>query len=135
MTNRTTPHSRRRAFLVGLATGGQPVIETEEHLDELAALADTAGADVVGRDFQSRRAPDPRTFIGRGKAEAIAAKLPALAVDLVVIDDEVSGSQAKNLEEIFGCEVLDRSGLILSIFERRAKSAEARTQVALARAR
>lgn len=135
MTRSSAPPRRRKAFLIGVALGGQPVREVEEHLDELAALADTAGADEVGRAWQSRESPDPKTFLGRGKAEEIAARLPELGADLVVVDDDLSGSQAKNLEEIFGRDVLDRSGLILGIFEQRARSAEARTQVELARAR
>jgi len=135
MTRSSPPPRRRKAFLVGVALGGQPVREVEEHLDELAALADTAGADEVGRAWQARESPDPKTFLGRGKAEEIARLLPDLGADLVVVDDDLSGSQAKNLEEILGREVLDRSGLILGIFERRARSAEARTQVELARAR
>ena len=114
---------------------GRPADEAEEHLDELASLADSAGAAVAGRTLQSRPAPDPKLYIGRGRAETIAAELPALGVSLVVVDDDVSGGQARNLEEIFGVEVLDRSGLILKIFEQRAKSGEARTQVELARAR
>jgi GTP-binding protein HflX len=125
----------RRAFLVGLSLPGQYAGEADEHLDELAALVDTAGAQAVGRAVQARSAPDPKTFLGRGKAEAIAAELPRLGADLVVVDDDLSGSQAKNLAEVVKAEVLDRSGLILRIFEQRAKSAEARTQVELARAR
>ncbi|MGH7336916.1 MAG: GTPase HflX, partial [Myxococcota bacterium] len=109
--------------------------EADEHLDELAALVDTAGAAAVGRAVQARSAPDPKTFLGRGKAETIAAELVRLGADLVVVDDDLSGSQAKNLAEVVKAEVLDRSGLILRIFEQRAKSAEARTQVELARAR
>jgi GTPase len=135
MTSRPTPSRRRRAFLVGLAVGGTSGATVEEHLDELAALADTAGADEVGRASQSRPSPDPKTFIGRGKADEIAAQLPGLDADLVIVDDDLSGSQAKNLETIFGREVLDRSGLILAIFEQRARTSEARTQVELARAR
>ncbi|HEX9800403.1 MAG TPA: GTPase HflX [Thermoanaerobaculia bacterium] len=135
MSARSPSPPRRRAFLVGLASGGRSLTTAEEHLDELAALADTAGADTVGRACQSRAAPDAKTFIGRGKAEAIAAALSELGADLVVVDDELSGGQAKNLATIFEREVLDRSGLILEIFERRARSGEARTQVALARAR
>ncbi len=107
----------------------------EEHLDELSALAETAGAETVGRAVQVRPAPDPRSFVGRGKAESVAQLLPELGADLVVVDDELSGSQAKSLEEILGVEVIDRSGLILRIFEVRAKSHVARTQVELARAR
>jgi GTP-binding protein HflX len=135
MTRVSSPPRRRKAFLVGVALGGQPAREVEEHLDELAALADTAGADAVGRAWQARDSPDPKTFLGRGKAEEIAKRLAELEADLVVVDDDLSGSQAKNLEEILGREVLDRSGLILAIFEKRARSAEARTQVELARAR
>jgi GTP-binding protein HflX len=126
---------RRRAFLVGLALPGRAALEVEEHLDELAALADTAGADTVGRALQSRPAPDPKLLIGRGKAEQIAAGLSGLGADLVVVDDDLTGTQQKNLAEILKVEVLDRSGLILSIFESRARSREARTQVQLARAR
>jgi GTP-binding protein HflX len=135
MTSPNNPPRRRRAFLVGAAIGGAAAATVEEHLDELAALADTAGADEVGRASQARPSPDPKTFIGRGKAEEIAKLLAATGADLVVVDDDLSGSQAKNLETIFEREVIDRSGLILSIFERRARSSEARTQVELARAR
>jgi GTP-binding protein HflX len=120
---------------VGLSLPGHYPGEADEHLDELAALVDTAGALAVGRAVQARSAPDAKTFLGRGKAESIAAELVRLGADLVVVDDELSGSQAKNLAEIVEAEVLDRSGLILQIFEQRAKSAEARTQVELARAR
>jgi GTPase len=122
-------------MLIGLVTGGASFDEVEEHLDELASLADTAGADAVGRALQARPSPDPKTFIGRGKAETIAAEIRELAIDLAVVDDDLSGSQTKNLGEILGVELLDRSGLILRIFDARAKSAEARTQVELARAR
>jgi len=109
--------------------------EAEEHLDELAALADTAGAEVIGRAAQARPAPDPRTFIGPGKAREIAGEIAALGAEVAVFDDDLTGSQAKNLEEILKVPVVDRSGLILEIFERRARSREARTQVELARLR
>jgi GTP-binding protein HflX len=124
---------RRRAFLVGVALPGQPGWNVEEHLDELASLADTAGADVVGRAVQARRAPDARLYIGAGKAGEIAARLAELRADVVLFDDELTGSQAKNLEEVLKLPVVDRSGVILEIFERRARSREARTQVELAR--
>jgi len=124
---------RRRAFLVGVALPGQPGWSVDEHLDELAALADTAGAEVVGRSVQARKAPDPRLYIGAGKARDIAASVAALAVDVVLFDDDLTGSQAKNLEEVLKAPVVDRSGVILEIFERRARSREARTQVELAR--
>ena len=123
----------RRAFLVGLILPGQPGYVVEEHLDELAQLADTAGAEVVGRAVQARKAPDPATSIGKGKAEEIAAAARELGADLLIFDDDLSGSQAKNLEELTKLLVMDRSALILDIFDLRAQSREARTQVELAR--
>jgi GTPase len=123
----------RRAFLVGLVLPGQPGYVVEEHLDELAQLADTAGAVVVGRAVQSRKAPDPATFIGSGKAGEIGEAARELGADLLLFDDDLSGSQVKNLEEATKLSVMDRSALILDIFDLRAKSREARTQVELAR--
>jgi GTP-binding protein HflX len=131
----STPRSRRKAVLVGLILRDGNDGETQEHLDELAALADTAGLEISGRVTQARPTPDARSWIGLGKAEALASDLPGLGADLVVFDDDLSGSQAKNLGEILKVEILDRSGLILRIFEQRARSREARTQVELARAR
>jgi protein-arginine deiminase len=121
----TTPlhRSRRRAFLVGLALPGQLPGEADEHLDELAALADTAGADTVGRAIQARPAPDPKSYVGSGKAEAVALEVARLEADLVLVDDDLSGSQAKNLAELLKVDLLDRSGLILRIFEQRAAGA------------
>ena len=123
----------RRAFLVGLILPGQPGYVVEEHLDELAQLADTAGAQVVGRAVQARKAPDPATSIGKGKAEEVAAAARELGADLLIFDNDLSGSQAKNLEELTKLLVMDRSALILDIFDLRAQSREARTQVELAR--
>ena len=123
----------RRAFLVGLALPGQPGYVVEEHLDELAQLADTAGAQVVGRAVQARKGPDAATFIGRGKAEEIGGTAHDLGADLLLFDDDLSGSQVKNLEEVTKLAVMDRSSLILDIFGQRARSREARTQVELAR--
>jgi GTP-binding protein HflX len=123
----------RRAFLVGLVLPGQPGYVVEEHLDELAQLADTAGAVVVGRAVQSRKAPDPATFIGSGKAGEIGDAARELGADLLLFDDDLSGSQVKNLEEATKLSVMDRSALILDIFDLRAQSREARTQVELAR--
>jgi len=125
--------SSRRAFLVGLVLPGQPGYLVEEHLDELAQLADTAGARIVGRASQSRKTPDPATYIGRGKAEEIAEEARELGADLLIFDDDLSGSQVKNLEELTKLAVMDRSALILDIFDLRAQSREARTQVDLAR--
>jgi GTP-binding protein HflX len=123
----------RRAFLVGLVLPGQPGFVVEEHLDELAQLADTAGAVVVGRAVQSRKAPDPATFVGKGKAAEIGEAARELGADLLLFDDDLSGSQVKNLEEATKLSVMDRSALILDIFDLRAQSREARTQVELAR--
>jgi GTP-binding protein HflX len=124
---------RSQAFLVGLILPGQPGPVVEEHLDELAQLADTAGVRVVGRAMQARKAPDAATFIGKGKVEEVAAEARRLGADLLVFDDDLSAGQAKNLEEATELSVLDRSGLILEIFDQRAQSREARTQVELAR--
>jgi GTP-binding protein HflX len=125
----------RRVFLVGVLLRGQPggAVAVEEHLDELAQLADSAGSRVVGRAVQGRQAPDPATFIGKGKAAEIGAAAAGLGADLLLFDDDLTAGQVKALEEATGLAVLDRSGLILEIFDQRAKSREARTQVELAR--
>jgi GTP-binding protein HflX len=125
----------RRVFLVGVILKGQPgaAAQVEEHLDELAQLADSAGSRVVGRAVQARQAPDPATFIGKGKAAEIAAAATELDADLLLFDDDLSAGQVKALEEATDLAILDRSGLILEIFDQRAKSREARTQVELAR--
>jgi GTP-binding protein HflX len=129
-----SPFARsRRAFLVGIVLPGQPGYVVEEHLDELAQLAETARAVVVGRAVQARKAPDRATFIGSGKAEEIAAAARELGADLLLFDDDLSGSQVKNLEEVTKLSVMDRSAVILDIFDLRAQSREARTQVELAR--
>lgn len=111
---------------------GKPATVTEEHLDELIELARTAGVEVLGREMQSRPSPEPATLIGKGKVEAIAARLTAEGIDLVLFDDDLAPSQVKNLEKVFARQVMDRSGLILEIFHQRARSREARTQVELA---
>ncbi len=125
----------RRVFLVGIFLRGQPggMERVEEHLDELAQLATSAGAKVVGRAVQSRQAPDPATFIGKGKAAEVAEAATALKADLLLFDDDLTAGQVKALEEATSLSVLDRSGLILEIFDQRAQSREARTQVELAR--
>ncbi|HZF10042.1 MAG TPA: GTPase HflX [Thermoanaerobaculia bacterium] len=120
------------AFLLGLALPGQG-LRVEEHLDELAELARSAGAVVRGRDVQARKAPDPATWIGSGKAESVAAQARQLGADLLLVDDDLSGSQLKNLEEVTGLLVMDRSALILDLFDQRARTREAKTQVELAR--
>jgi GTP-binding protein HflX len=123
----------RWAFLVGLILPGRPGFVVDEHLDELEQLAESAGVEVAGRAVQGRRAPDPATWIGGGKLEEIAAEAKELSAGLLIFDDDLTGSQIKNLEKATDLVVMDRSGLILEIFDQRAQSREARTQVDLAR--
>jgi GTP-binding protein HflX len=125
---------RERVLLVGVANRATPRHLAEEHLDELARLAETAGGDVVGRFVQERAAPDPATYIGKGAAETLGRRAEAERADLVVFDDELTPGQARNLEERWGdnVRVLDRPGLILDVFATHARSREARTQVELA---
>ncbi|TKJ40717.1 GTPase HflX [candidate division LCP-89 bacterium B3_LCP] len=119
-----------RAALVGIVLKGAKPWVTDDFLDELSLLADTAGVRVVDRFVQNRQKPDPGTFIGRGKVKEIAARNGHF--DLVIFDDDLSPVQARLLEDKIGKRVIDRSGLILDIFARRARSKEARTQVELA---
>lgn len=122
-------------FLVGARLGATPAHVVDDHLDELAALSEAAGADIVGRTVQRRAAPDPALFVGQGKAQEVAERVEDEKIDLVVFDDDLTAGQVKNLEKIVKCAVMDRSALILEIFHQRARSGEARTQVELARLR
>lgn len=117
---------------MGLALPAQPSFMVEENLDELAELARSTGMEVVGRSLQSRRSPDSRTFIGRGKVEEVARAASELKADVVIFDDDLTPNQVKNLEATIECAVIDRSGLILDLFVRQARTREARTQVELA---
>ena len=125
---------RERAVLAGLSAASMEVAErsTEESMEELAALADTAGADSVAMVLQNRAAPDPRSFLGEGKVKEIKEVAEAQECDLAIFDNELSPSQARVLEELLGLRVLDRSGLILDIFAQRAQTREGRLQVELA---
>ena len=105
---------------------------TEISMEELAALVDTAGADTVAMVLQTRQSPDPRSFLGAGKLQEIKETVTNNACDLVVIDNELSPSQARAIEEELGVRVVDRSGLILDIFAQRARTKEGRLQVQLA---
>ena len=105
---------------------------TEISMEELAALVDTAGADTVAMVLQTRQSPDPRSFLGAGKLQEIKEIVTNNACDLVVIDNELSPSQARAIEEELGVRVVDRSGLILDIFAQRAQSREGQLQVELA---
>jgi GTP-binding protein HflX len=124
--------SRERCIIVGVSTRSVGREQTEEFLDELVLLADTAGAEVVARLSQDRDRIDAATFIGKGKVEEIRKLIVEQAIPLVIFDDDLNAMQVRNLERILECKVLDRSGLILDIFASRAKSNEARTQVELA---
>ena len=101
-------------------------------MDELAALAETAGAVVVSRVLQNRVKPDPGMYIGTGKAEELQPPCQAEEIDLAIVDDELTGAQQKNLENALGVRVIDRTALILDIFAQRAQSAEGKLQVELA---
>ncbi len=122
----------RRAILVGVALDGAAVSTVEESLDELALLAETAGAETVGRVVQRRARPDAALYVGRGKAEAVTEVADAEDAGLVIFDDDLSASQVKNLEKATGRRVIDRSELILDIFALRARTRQARVQVELA---
>ena len=123
-----------RAVLVGVAHPGTTKETVEEHLDELEQLAITAGADVAGRFIQKRERIDARHFVGKGKAEEIVRQSQELDVQLIVFDDELSPSQVRNLLKLAkSIKILDRTGLILDIFTRHARTREAKTQVEVAR--
>lgn len=126
--------AHERVALVGMQfyrnRGGRYALE--DYLDELSMLVQTAGGEEVVRFTQNAQAPDPRTYVGRGKAEEIAVAVKEQGIDTVVFDDELSPSQQRNLEEALQCKVIDRTGLILDIFAQRARTAYAKTQVELA---
>ena len=115
---------REKAVLMG--------IESEESLAELARLAETAGAEVVGSFLQRRDKPDTAMYIGKGRAEELARECQALEADLCIFDEELTGVQVRNLEEVLRVKVIDRTALILDIFAGRASSAEGKLQVELA---
>jgi GTP-binding protein HflX len=123
---------KERCVIVGVSTRLVGREETEVYLNELTLLADTAGAEVVSRISQDRDRVDAATFIGKGKVEELHELIVAHGIQLVIFDDDLTGAQNRNLEEILACKVLDRSGLILDIFAARAKTNEAKTQVELA---
>ena len=121
-----------RCVVVGITTPEVSVEQTEEYLDELVFLIDTAGAVVEKRFAQKLPYKDPRTFVGSGKLEEIKEYIKAAELEWVVFDDELSPSQARNIERALECHVLDRTGLILNIFAQRARTSHSKTQVALA---
>lgn len=121
-----------RTVLVGLVTKTQDEGKTGEYLDELAFLADTAGAETVARFTQKLDYPNPRTYVGTGKLEEIRTYVEDHEIGLVIFDDELSSKQVANIEKELKVKILDRTSLILDIFAKRAQTATARTQVELA---
>ncbi len=123
---------KERAVLVGLITKDQTEVQVLEYLDELAFLAETAGAVTEKKIFQKLPHPDSKTFVGKGKLEEIKNYIFQNGINLAIFDDELSGSQITNIEKILGVKTIDRSDLILDIFASRAKTAQAKVQVELA---
>jgi GTP-binding protein HflX len=121
---------KERAILVGVALNSRS--ELEEELEELVALADTAGAEVVGVLTQTRKEIDPAYFIGQGKAEELARMCSELSADLVIFNHDLTPAQARNLEKLLNTRVVDRTELILDIFAKRARTKQAMLQVELA---
>lgn len=121
-----------RAILVGLVHKTQTEEQVQEYLDELAFLAETAGAITLKRFTQKLLHPDSKTFIGKGKLEEIKTYITLKEIQVVIFDDELSGSQISNIEKILDTKTIDRSDLILDIFAARAKTAQAKLQVELA---
>ena len=125
-------HKEERAILVGLVHKDQTDQQLQEYLDELAFLAETAGAITIKRFTQKLPHPDTRTFVGKGKIEEIKKYIEGSNVRIAIFDDELNGSQITNIEKALDVKTIDRSDLILDIFARRAKTAQAKAQVELA---
>ena len=121
---RTVADAREKAVLMG--------IESRDSLEELRRLAETAGAEVAGIFLQKRDKPDGALYIGKGRAEELARDCQALEADVCIFDEELTGMQVRNLEEVLRVKVIDRTTLILDIFAQRAASAEGKLQVELA---
>ena len=124
--------SEETAVLVGVVQKDQTDEQVTEYLDELAFLAETAGAQTIKRFTQKLLHPDSKTFVGKGKLEEIKNYIAAKNIDLAIFDDELTGSQISNIEKELGVKTIDRSDLILDIFARRARTAQAKVQVELA---
>jgi len=128
----TANRRTERVFLVGVELKSRANGDLQDYLAELAELAVTAGAVVVGTGTQKLESPHAGTFIGTGKAAELAKHCHELEVDTVIFDDELTGAQSRNLERIFECKILDRTSLILDIFAQRARTREGKLQVELA---
>jgi GTP-binding protein HflX len=132
LDNRNKIREEEKAVLVGVIQKDQKEQEAKEYLDELHFLAETAGAIAVKRFVQKMSHPDSRTFVGKGKLEEIKKYVEDKDIDVLIFDDELNGSQISNIEKAVGIKTIDRSDLILDIFARRAKTAQAKAQVELA---
>lgn len=120
------------AVLVGIVTNAQEKEKVDEYLDELAFLVETAGGTAVDRFTQPLDHPNSKTYVGSGKLDEIRQYVKAAEIDMVVFDDELGGSQIRNIEKVLECKILDRTNLILDIFAKRAQTAHAKVQVELA---
>ena len=127
-----TKKSKEQCLIIGIILPFQDKWLAKDHLNELASLAYTAGAEVNDVIFQERDKPDPAYFIGKGKAEEVAIKIEMEEIDLIIFDDELSPAQVRNLSNLTKVKVMDRAGLILDIFADHARSKESKTQVELA---
>jgi GTP-binding protein HflX len=125
-------YKEERALLVGVVQDDQTEPQVQEYLDELAFLAETAGAKAVKRFTQKLPHPDSKTFVRKGKLQEIAECAKNKEIDLIIFDDELTGAQISNIEKETNVKVIDRSDLILDIFASRAKTAQAKAQVELA---
>ncbi len=123
---------RERVILFSVRTPMTPQQQVEDYLDELAFLAETAGADTIARFTQNLQMPDSRSYLGTGKIIELKTFIDENDIDMAICDDELSPSQQKNLENGFGIRVMDRTSLILDIFASRARTSHAKTQVELA---
>ncbi len=121
-----------KAVLIGLVTKDQNEAQVKEYLDELAFLAETAGAIAVKTFYQKLSHPDSKTFVGKGKLEEIKDFIWEKEIQIAIFDDELTGSQISNIQKEFGIKTIDRSDLILDIFASRARTAQAKVQVELA---
>jgi len=125
-------NSYEKVVLIGLVTRFQNEDKMKEYLDELEFLAYTAGGEVIRKFTQKLDAPNPKTFIGTGRMEEVAAYVEEQEIGTVIFDDELTPAQQKNIERILRCKIIDRTYLILDIFAQRAQTSYARTQVELA---
>ena len=129
MENTQTQNKKEKALLIGVDCG---LYDAETSIEELAELADTAGAEVKATVLQKRSAPNSATYIGTGRLQEVKQFCSANEIDLIIADDELTPTQARNIEDETDVRVIDRTNLILDIFAKRAKSSEGKIQVELA---